>query len=73
MANQILDTMGMRCPQPVLKVAAMVPKMSAGDVLEVVGDCPTFEEDLRKWCTRMKKTVLAVNREGKAVRMQIQL
>jgi tRNA 2-thiouridine synthesizing protein A len=73
MAKHTLETKGLRCPQPVLKVAAMVPRLQEGDVLEVVGDCPTFEEDLRKWCTRMNKTLMAVTRDGDAVTVQIQL
>ena len=72
MAVVNLDTKGLRCPQPVLKIAAKMPEMSSGDILEVVGDCPTFEEDIRKWCERMKKTLLAVNQEGEAVKIQIQ-
>ena len=72
MATTKLDATGLRCPQPVLKIAAKMPEMAAGDILEVSGDCPTFEEDVRKWCDRMKKTLLAVNVEGTAKVMQIQ-
>jgi tRNA 2-thiouridine synthesizing protein A len=72
MATIRLDAVGLRCPQPVLKVAAKLPEMSKGDMLEVVGDCPTFEEDIRKWCERMKKTLLAINQDGDAKTVQIQ-
>ena len=67
-----LDTLGLRCPQPVLKIAAKMPEMKKGDMLEVVGDCQTFEEDIRKWCERMKKTLLAVTQDGTAKTVQIQ-
>jgi tRNA 2-thiouridine synthesizing protein A len=72
MATKQLDTLGMRCPQPVLKIAAMMPELSAGDILEVKGDCPTFEEDVRKWCKRMGKTLLAVTEQGGGKLIQIQ-
>lgn len=73
MGVQVLDTMGLRCPQPVLKVAVKSPDMKPGDILEVVGDCPTLEKDIRAWCERMKRVVLSVKDEGnKIVRMQIQ-
>ena len=72
MATIKLDTRGLPCPQPVLKVAARMPTMVKGDILEVAGDCPTFEDDLRKWCERMKKTLLAVTRDGTAKIAQIQ-
>ena len=48
MAVAILDTTGLKCPQPVLKIAAKSPDMQHGDVLEVIGDCPTFERDIRE-------------------------
>ena len=41
--------------------------------LEILGDCPTFEKDIRAWCDRLKKTLLWVRDEGEgAVRVQIQ-
>jgi tRNA 2-thiouridine synthesizing protein A len=73
MANVTLDCKGMKCPQPVLKVAAKVPELAKGDILEVLGDCPTFEDDMRKWCQRMGKTLLAVNQEGGAKLIRVQV
>jgi tRNA 2-thiouridine synthesizing protein A len=32
--------------------------MKAGDILEAVADCPTFENDVRGWCQRSKKALL---------------
>ena len=73
MALVNLDTAGMKCPQPVLKIAAKSPEMNTGDVLEVVGDCPTFEMDIKAWCERMKKPMLWVKDEGGGrKRIQIQ-
>ena len=72
MATLTLDAQGLRCPQPILKITTMMPTVSAGDVLEVVADCSTFENDVRKWCERMNKTLLAVTKDGDAVTAQIQ-
>ena len=69
----LLNTKGLNCPQPVLKLATQAPQIAAGEVLEIVGDCPTFERDIKAWCDRMKKTVLEVINEGNnAVRIKIQ-
>lgn len=65
MALIILDTLGMKCPQPVLKVAVKAPDMEPGDILEVLGDCPTFEKDIRTWCDRLKKVLLSVQVEDR--------
>ena len=73
MALEVLDMVGMKCPQPVLKIAVKAPDMSPGDILEVHGDCPTFERDVRVWCERLGKVLLAIQEDvtGKK-RIQIQ-
>lgn len=72
MATHTLDAKGLRCPQPILKITAFMPQMQGGDVLEVHADCATFEEDVRKWCDRMGKTLLAFTHEDDTVTAQIQ-
>lgn len=72
MTTHTLDAKGMRCPQPILKITAMLPQIAAGDVLEVTADCATFEDDVSKWCERMNKTLLAVNKSGDITVAQIQ-
>ena len=69
----ILDTLGMKCPEPILKLAVKAPEMSPGNILEIVGDCPTFENDVRTWCQRLGKVFLSVKDEGAGKkRIQIQ-
>ena len=73
MAIEALDTRGMKCPQPVLKIAVKSPDMDRGDILEVLGDCPTFEKDVRAWCERLGKVVISVKDEDenrKRIRIQ---
>jgi tRNA 2-thiouridine synthesizing protein A len=64
-------TLGMRCPQPVLMLAHHVRGKPPGTLVEVTGDCPTFEKDVRGWAERERKTVLAVL--GAAPKLTIQL
>lgn len=64
MATLELDTTGLKCPQPVLKLAALSPDLNPGDVLDVLGDCPTFERDIRAWCRRLKKQIIFLRDEG---------
>lgn len=64
MAVQYLDASGLKCPQPVLKIAVLSPDMQTGDILEVIGDCPTFETDVRVWCSRLGRTLLSVRQEN---------
>ena len=66
MARLFLDTSGMKCPLPILKLATMMPRVKTGDVLEIVGDCETFDIDIKKWCTQMGKVlVVLIPKEGK--------
>ena len=64
MALHNLDAVGLKCPQPTLKITVQATKLQPGDMLEVVADCPTFEADVRDWCTRSKKTLLWLRDEG---------
>ena len=64
MAVEVLDTLGLKCPQPILKIAVKAPDMKPGDILEVLGDCPTFEKDVRTWCERLRKVLLSVKDDG---------
>ena len=73
MALELLDTVSMKCPQPIMKLAVRAPHMKPGDILEVLGDCPTFEKDVRIWCERADKLLLSMKDEGgKKKRAQIQ-
>jgi tRNA 2-thiouridine synthesizing protein A len=67
-----IDCTGMRCPQPVLKLAVETADTPAGTVVEIVGDCPTFEKDIRTFCDRRRKTLLSVRPEGASTRIKIQ-
>ncbi len=66
MGVEVLDTLGLKCPQPVLKIAVKAPDMNPGDTLEVLGDCPTFEKDVRTWCERLGKVFLSIEEEGQS-------
>jgi tRNA 2-thiouridine synthesizing protein A len=59
-----LNCNGLKCPQPVLKLAAKAPEMKPGDVLEITADCSTFPKDMQMWCERFKKTLLFCRDEG---------
>lgn len=73
MATVNLDALGLKCPQPVLKIAAKSAELKTGELLEVTADCPTFEKDVRQWCERAKKTLLWIRDEGGGkMRCQIQ-
>ena len=62
--GEVLDCRGLACPKPVLKVAIQARKMKVGSTLEVLADCPSFENDIRKWCEDMGKVLVSVVKTG---------
>jgi len=64
MANIELNTVGLKCPLPLIKLAAKSPEMSPGQILEIIGNNPTFEEDVQNWCQRLNKKLVSVIDEG---------
>ncbi len=67
-----MDCIGMRCPQPVLRLAAETVDTPPGSIVEIDGDCPTFEKAVRVFCDRRKKTLLSVERDGAKAIIRIQ-
>ncbi|TRZ48250.1 MAG: sulfurtransferase TusA family protein [Dehalococcoidia bacterium] len=64
MAVRILDVLGLKCPQPVLKLAAMAKEIPPGDTVEVLADCESFPKDVQVWCSKSGKTLLFCVDEG---------
>lgn len=63
MAMEVLNTTGLRCPMPILELSLRAAKMKSDDVLELQGDCPTLESDVRLWSERLGRAILAVRDE----------
>jgi TusA-related sulfurtransferase len=63
-ADHTLDALGLKCPQPVLKVAVKAKELQPGDMLEVLADCPSFPNDIAAWCQKTGKTLLVCADEG---------
>ncbi len=64
MAIMTLDCKGMKCPQPVLKVAIKAASIPAGTTLEVLADCPSFPSDVEKWCKDNGKVLISLTDKG---------
>ncbi len=64
MATYTLDTSGLKCPQPILKIAVKAKELQPGDMLEIIADCPSFPADIKAWCERTGKTLLFCATDG---------
>ncbi|MGD0093444.1 MAG: sulfurtransferase TusA family protein [Planctomycetota bacterium] len=75
MAMVQLDVRGLQCPIPALKMTEKLVKKEVhlGDTLEVTADCPTFEDDVRKWCKSFKKVLIVIKSQGALRVAQVQI
>lgn len=48
-----LDTLGLRCPEPVMVIRKAVRKLETGDLLEVIADDPATTRDIPSFCRFM--------------------
>ena len=72
MATHTLDTLGLKCPQPILKVAVKAKALQPGDILEVTANCHSFPKDVEAFCQKTGRTLLFVTTEGDSHKAQIQ-
>jgi tRNA 2-thiouridine synthesizing protein A len=73
MAVTVLDARGLKCPLPTLKMTGICRTLNSGDIIEVVADCPTFETDVRNFCSTNQKALLFVKVEGDCKRVQVRI
>jgi tRNA 2-thiouridine synthesizing protein A len=64
MATEQLDCLGLKCPQPILKVAAKLPTMQQGDIIEILADCPSFPTDMKAWAQKTGKVLLMLSTDA---------
>ena len=64
MAGKQLDARGLKCPQPIIKIAGVAKTLSEGDVLEVLADCPSFPKDIEAWCDKTGRILLNFQDDG---------
>ena len=56
---EVMDLKGLKCPQPVLKVAIKAKTIGAGTTVEVHADCDSFPQDIEKWCNDSGKVLVS--------------
>jgi tRNA 2-thiouridine synthesizing protein A len=73
MALHSLNFYGLKCPQPVLKLAVFGKTVQPGDTVEVLSDCESFPASVSGWCTKTGRTLLfCVDEGGGKFKAQIQ-
>jgi TusA-related sulfurtransferase len=66
-----IDAVGLRCPLPILALGNATETVKEGTIVEIRGDCPTFEADVRRYCARRGRTILSVRGTAPLLTIQI--
>ena len=54
-----IDTLGLRCPEPVMVIRRTVRQMSTGEVLLVLADDPATTRDIPSFCRFLNHELVA--------------
>ncbi|WP_457913430.1 sulfurtransferase TusA [Candidatus Gillettellia adelgis] len=57
-ANQILNILGLRCPEPVMMVRKVIRQMGNGETLLIISDDLTTIRDIIDFCRFMDHTLV---------------
>lgn len=55
---QTLDTLGLRCPEPLMMVRKTIRQMAEGETLLIIADDPATKRDIPGFCRFMEHTLL---------------
>jgi len=58
-ADQQLDALGLRCPEPVMMTRLTIRKMQPGQTLLIIADDPATTRDIPAFCRFMDHDLLA--------------
>lgn len=71
-ANQTLDTLGLRCPEPVMLTRKTIRGMAEGEIVLIIADDPATTRDIPSFCQFMDHRLLKSETEQKPYRYWIQ-
>lgn len=57
----VVDTSGLRCPEPVMMLHNAVRTLEAGDIIKVVATDPSTQRDVPKFCRYLGHELLNVS------------
>lgn len=62
--TETLDTLGLRCPEPVMLVRKHIRFLQEADILLVIADDPATTRDIPSFCQFMEHTLLKAEMEN---------
>ncbi|EMY6611210.1 sulfurtransferase TusA [Vibrio sp. SCSIO 43155] len=68
---ELLDCVGLNCPEPVMMLRSKIRKMETGMTLLVKADDPSTSRDFPAFCTHMDHELLEQTQDGKVFSFKI--
>jgi tRNA 2-thiouridine synthesizing protein A len=66
-AHVTLDMRGVSCPGPIVQAKKLLDGMQAGEVLQLVSDCPGASDDIASWAKAGAAELLSSHESGRGV------
>lgn len=73
LADKEIDVCGTCCPMPLITVRKAVAELHTGQILQVSGDDPVFEESVRDLCEISGFKIIRVESTGRKAVILIQI
>lgn len=70
-ADEILDTVGLYCPIPIIRTAERMKRLDSGAVLEVISDDRVILIDMPAWCRSTGNSFLGSRQDGDEYRLLV--
>jgi tRNA 2-thiouridine synthesizing protein A len=67
-ADQTLDALGMRCPEPVMMIRLQIRKMQVGETLLIIADDPATTRDIPAFCRFMDHELVSSDTDERPYR-----
>lgn len=58
-ADHTLDTLGLRCPEPIMLLRRKIRQVATGETVLVIADDPATTRDIPNFCEYMDHTLIA--------------
>ena len=62
-----LDLVGLKCPQPIIKLMLQIKSIEAGEQLSATADDPAFPLDVEAWCQKTGHELVQLERSEETI------
>lgn len=71
--NTVLDTQGLRCPEPVMMLHKAVRQAEPSSFIKVVATDPSTQRDIPKFCQFLGHTLVSQQQSGELFEFVVQV